>query len=374
MQIRRRRKENSRGFTLIELLVVIAIIAVLIALLLPAVQQAREAARRTQCRNNMKQIGLALHNYHDIYNSFPAMVSWGNVISGTAYTTGWAWSAMILPMIDQGPLYNQVSTTSNQYVSFYGFSTGPSNSPWPCPPGTSPSQFPWSQPLPSLVCPSDTIGKFSSYPSQGNYGGAGSPMGHMSYAANYGNNNFGGCASPYAILTYVCVDGQPDSAGVQTRGIFSQTSYCSIAQVTDGMSNTVLCGEISGHTSNELSLYGDGYMPWGQWAFHTIHLGAYCRTGRTPPNVKLPDETLPTVRLDRQGFNSAHTGGAHFLLGDGSVRFISDNVSADNDWQFLAATPPPSSTALPATEVAPQHLLFGKLFSRDDGLTLGGDF
>src|SRR5579859_7854071 len=95
---------KRKGFTLIELLVVIAIIAVLVALLLPAVQQAREAARRSQCKNNLKQFGLALHNYHDAYKMFPPggdAQSWGN--------SNWLnWQAKILPFIDQGPLYNQI--------------------------------------------------------------------------------------------------------------------------------------------------------------------------------------------------------------------------------------------------------------------------
>src|SRR5688500_4365529 len=100
---------RRRGFTLIELLVVIAIIAVLIALLLPAVQQAREAARRTQCRNNLKQIGLALHNYHDVHNTFPMGYCAGmTYVDGASDTSpGWSWATYILPQLDQGPLYNQ---------------------------------------------------------------------------------------------------------------------------------------------------------------------------------------------------------------------------------------------------------------------------
>src|SRR3954454_25192238 len=108
-----------RGFTLIELLVVIAIIAILIALLLPAVQQAREAARRTQCKNNLKQIGLALHNYHDTCNSFPP--GWINTWASNPPRSNfpgnsWGWNAMILPMMDQGNVYNQI----NWSVGFAG--------------------------------------------------------------------------------------------------------------------------------------------------------------------------------------------------------------------------------------------------------------
>src|SRR5213595_2104408 len=99
------RSPGRGGFTLIELLVVIAIIAVLIALLLPAVQQAREAARRTQCKSNLKQIGLALQNYHEAFQTFPPGYIATSDITRT--TPGWSWCSMILPILDQGPLYNQ---------------------------------------------------------------------------------------------------------------------------------------------------------------------------------------------------------------------------------------------------------------------------
>src|SRR6478609_9116964 len=105
--------KERRAFTLIELLVVIAIIAVLIALLLPAVQQAREAARRTQCRNNLKQIGLALHNYHDAYQLFPPgyVDRNGNpdLTPDNDLGPGWGWASFILPQLDQGNVYNQIN-------------------------------------------------------------------------------------------------------------------------------------------------------------------------------------------------------------------------------------------------------------------------
>src|SRR6516165_918939 len=99
-------RRKHRGFTLIELLVVIAIIAILIALLLPAVQQAREAARRTQCKNNLKQMGIALHSYHETANTFPmGMSGW----PGTQFGELWGWGTMILPYLDQGTLYNGIA-------------------------------------------------------------------------------------------------------------------------------------------------------------------------------------------------------------------------------------------------------------------------
>src|SRR5664279_3184236 len=106
------------AFTLIELLVVIAIIAVLIALLLPAVQQAREAARRSQCKNNLKQLGLALHNYHDTANTLPP----GYIGPNTALSTNsnWGWNVMLLPGLDQAPLYNQISSTTVGTTTGFG--------------------------------------------------------------------------------------------------------------------------------------------------------------------------------------------------------------------------------------------------------------
>ena len=115
-------KRRKQGFTLIELLVVIAIIAILIALLLPAVQQAREAARRTQCKNNLKQIGIALHNYHDIYGMFPIGAQdciASNCPEGPGNYEMYGWGASILPQIDQAPLYDQLQIGRNCICMMY---------------------------------------------------------------------------------------------------------------------------------------------------------------------------------------------------------------------------------------------------------------
>jgi len=319
---------------LIELLVVIAIIAVLIALLLPAVQQAREAARRTQCKNALKQIGLALHNYHDVNNHFPGLISFGDVIGGSAQTWGYSWSAMILPYIDQAPMYNQISKIVP--VSG-GFQFDLSNSIWPPDPATA------QKAMPIYLCPSDIIPSV-----MGQLDG----MGHMSYAGSYGNSNW----SNYTSLG-VYGDGLRDSTGVSTSGMFPMTPCVQLRDVIDGTSNTIIVGETSGHTPIDVPACGDGAYAWGEWAFPSRHMGSAGRTGRAPPNNNVVG-TGGLIRRNRQGFNSAHVSGCHFLLCDGSVRFISENIDCDSETTAATASPP-------------QHKVYGLLHTRDDGRVIG---
>src|SRR5436190_14302839 len=291
------------GFTLIELLVVIAIIAILIALLLPAVQQAREAARRTQCKNNLKQLGLALHNYEETYKILPPL-SVGNG-GGQGHpldppTSGsWAWSMMLMPMIDQAPLYNQLTpgpmTPKQQATNTV----------------TRPLLL---TPLAAFLCPSDP----------GQNLNANRPFTALVTGVNpflIAKSNYPACSG---------------SESGTTGGVFVEpvtAPYCAATKfrdITDGLSNTIFVGE-----------RGSGKLPAaaaadnGAWAavwslmsneasqvqFRAIRgLGDYRLTdGDSLTNLKQPDEA----------FSSAHTGGVHFLLGDGEVRFISINI----DWQ-----------------------------------------
>jgi prepilin-type N-terminal cleavage/methylation domain-containing protein len=297
-----------RGFTLIELLVVIAIIAILIALLLPAVQQAREAARRTQCRNNFKQIGVALHNYHDAHKVFPP--GWVPMHQPPAHpaeqsqlASSWAWGALLLPMLDQAPLYDAlgVGTTSTP----------------PPPAAQDPVAGKHDILLPVYICPSDISSETT------DWGGtlwttANSGYRKSNYAGSSGNLNT-------AWLTHW--NSQPAA-----RGTFGPASRTSLRDIVDGSTSTTIVGETGGIPDSGLSAF--------------VHASCWIRTqdywGSSGPAIP-PTSTashLSAFVVTRPqtitGFNqptawiafaSCHEGGAHFLLGDGSVRFISENIN-----------------------------------------------
>jgi prepilin-type N-terminal cleavage/methylation domain-containing protein/prepilin-type processing-associated H-X9-DG protein len=291
-----------RGFTLIELLVVIAIIAVLIALLLPAVQQAREAARRSQCKNNLKQIGLALHNYHDTYKYFPHGVVFFRATSGgtlggdpgdatSANRGNWAWTAMILPFIDQGPLFQAMQVgklspaQSNTITGNLGLLQTPL-SIYRCPSDTGEN-----------LCDQDRAISFTGVPTAPNESSGNTKVARSNYIANYGHQAAGG--------------------GNENTGTFSRDFIRRMRDITDGLSNTFAIGERSSDVSNINRSAGAAYAAdRAQSSSNGVHaaLGT--------ANVTLNATTGDTWR----GFSSMHTGGAHFLFCDGSVHFVSENI------------------------------------------------
>lgn len=322
----------KKGFTLIELLVVIAIIAILIALLLPAVQQAREAARRTQCKNNLKQLGLAAHNYHDTHREFPPALVFGGfksdanaALDGQTYAVSTTASVLLLPYIDQAPIYNQWDfnvTSTNAHHSTY---TGPLRGAPLAGPNLTLSQ----NVLTAFLCPSDPTAKrltnttgtgeyLATSAAISNYGYAGGDAheGYRSYGA-YGNSN---------IVT-------PNGISVNRRGFFGIDQSASIANSLDGTSNTILMGEIRGRKSSSL------YVPtWGQakWVgvFGRIASNSGANAARdncTYNGINTPANSCPnpasTAALPYAWvWSSEHVGGAHFLFGDGTVKFLSQNI------------------------------------------------
>jgi prepilin-type N-terminal cleavage/methylation domain-containing protein/prepilin-type processing-associated H-X9-DG protein len=329
MRIAQRFKLLRRlGFTLIELLVVIAIIAVLVALLLPAVQQAREAARRSQCKNNLKQMGLALHNYAEQFNVLPygtqasgqAAYSIGTTVyapmpSGVKNITGWC---ALLPNLDQSALYNTMN---------FSAAMGPmlraggalANAAF-----TGPNELAASQKIPMFLCPSDN-GPQTCGPNSGTAYGCSTKL--MSYKTNYGFSVAYGEQSPIWQAETL----RATAAGQNTRCMFGENSNCGFRDVSDGLSNTVMVAETC------LDVY-DGVTE--SWACNQ-HVGAGIQFA-FPPNGTgtinqwlccswaSPAYTSSNVpgKLGEWGSpGSVHPGGMHVLLGDGSVRFISQNLN-----------------------------------------------
>jgi prepilin-type N-terminal cleavage/methylation domain-containing protein/prepilin-type processing-associated H-X9-DG protein len=297
------------AFTLIELLVVIAIIGVLIALLLPAVQKVREAANRTKCANNLKQLALAAHHHHDAKGTFPNGLHTVDTDSGR-YANGTCWEVELLPYIEQDNLKNRWD-----YDDFRNNVAGALNATT-------------AQVLQVLLCPSDSLPELVVYLSAEYY-----PQ--YAYAKGwYGMSCYGGNAGKRSF-----------PLGLETRdGIFYQDSSVRLADVTDGASNTLLFGERS-HSDPVFdymaSLYQPGFYPlagWGKWA-------AVCATGGgslgtrflSPPvpiNYRVPAAISKHDFLTAGGaqdnrlcaFGSGHPGGANFAFADGSVRFLSDSI------------------------------------------------
>jgi prepilin-type N-terminal cleavage/methylation domain-containing protein len=326
MKLSPQRRRRRFGFTLIELLVVIAIIAVLIALLLPAVQQAREAARRTQCRNNLKQLGLALHNYLDSAGVFPpgTVNPLGDDVNGKngsgAPGIGGPWICHILPYCDQAPLYSNFSKIVDErpeVVDWFGNGTYAAT-----PIGNSH--------LTMLDCPTHPRNE-----ERMANGTAMEDLARGNYAACYGRGGYS-----------ISQTNQPAIGGV-----FGNNSRNSISDLTDGSTNTLLLSELRYRTPSSTGPSTADVR--GTWAYGSM--GANIFSTQTGPMSavsdriwgcrSLPAEKMPCVSTSNgttdmvssfAAARSYHTGGVHGCMADGSVRFFSENIDL-TVWQGLGS-------------------------------------
>lgn len=298
--------KKKRGFTLIELLVVIAIIAVLVALLLPAVQQARESARRSQCKNNLKQIGIGLHDYMGTFRVLP--------IGGMTAGNDLSWHVFILPQVDQQALFDRIDFNADGGASAGNWVSGNANGAIALGPVR----------VPAYSCPSSnkeyenggTVNYTTHY-----YGIQGPKLSTIYQCYSQSNNATFTPPTAYANDCVMAPTAASNHGGYATKGVLSRISKVSDRDITDGMSNTLFVGEIS----NTKTLAGAdmiGYRVWFRGAEGTASAGT--------KNITYPINS--TSYNGASNFNdislgSNHTGGTQVLMGDGVVRFVSENIS-----------------------------------------------
>jgi prepilin-type N-terminal cleavage/methylation domain-containing protein len=272
------RRSHPRGFTLIELLVVIAIIAILIALLLPAVQQAREAARRTECKNKLHNLALALHNFHDVNKHFPVGIA-GTSTAGY----GWHWGTYILPFMEQQNLYSPVK--QGVYSDWGGT-------------GTAAIKTLMAANIALLRCPSAAGAEMSSNRRMHNYAGC---------AGNNwsGSDSWSSVDNSYGNFLYQ----NPNTGGNALR------------DVTDGASNTLMLGEKYG---------SDGDNAWCDYC--SVNACFSGSSDGNPPSNEVSEALGATNwafnSANERVFGSFHPGGVQGVMGDGSARFISENIAS----------------------------------------------
>ncbi len=281
---------RRKAFTLVELLVVIAIIGMLIALLLPAVQAAREAARRMSCTNNMKQIGLSLHMYHDTFKTLPAGWQGYDPSNGQPHwfgLPGWAWSASILPYMEQTAVHDNlihfdhaIADPVNDEVRVAG--------------------------IPIFRCPTD-IGE----PTFNLQGGGPAVGAGVTFPITIATGNYIGVFGTVD-FHHLCNPSSPDFNGCEGNGTFFLNRPIRFSDIQDGLSNTLIVGERSSKWAPSTWV---GVVTGGQHAVARV-----AGVASYPPN----SEETPIEYF--HNFSSFHPVGTNFLLGDGSVKLISESI------------------------------------------------
>ena len=322
--------QRRPAFTLVELLVVIAIIGILVGLLLPAVQAAREAARRMQCSNNLKQIGLAMHNYEGAHKTLPP----SQLVNRRHGSHGWGWSAFISPFLEESNAFNAIDFRLPLYV--------PQNAAV------------IAVPVSTARCPSDIVNPTRAVP------GRRFPLDAQataSYVVSGGGFN---------------INSRDKNAH---RGVFYADETYRFRDITDGTSNTILAGEITyqrildkgarrGRDWNGF-WYGRHHPNTGRGSF----IVSLQRTGEVRINAP-----IPSVGVLRKGFHSLHTGGAQFVFADGSVHFLSESIDHTATPWNTRRNPP--CTGAPGTACANMSIIgvYQRLHNRNDGLTVSVEF
>lgn len=346
---------KRRGFTLVELLVVIAIIGVLVGLLLPAVQAAREAARRMSCSNNLKQLGLALHNYHDTFNTFPAgyrnqfdtkPTTGGEYQTAVdAERTSWGWSAAILPQIEATANYELLQVGNVRLKDAL------------VPGGTVDRLAILQTPIAAFRCPSDISPATNDAKQIQDRSGAGRSVATSNYMGVNSSRKWHGSGGAWITgpgRNELNQWGAGPGDGYYPNGIFWRDSKVNMSAILDGTSNTLMVGERGWELGNPAGttfncragvIYGERITNEQSEVHRTM--------GSMAGPLNYADGNC------NKGFSSLHTGGVMFVLCDGSVRFITDSID-HNSW-YNGGTNEVDS-------------VLERLAARDDRQVIGGDF
>jgi prepilin-type N-terminal cleavage/methylation domain-containing protein/prepilin-type processing-associated H-X9-DG protein len=307
------RKRGRVGFTLVELLVVIAIIGVLVALLLPAVQAARESARRMQCANNLKQMGLAFTNYHDTNKWFPPGAVWSNTGAaipspGNFANNRGSFFIRILPYVEQQSLYN-----------LFDFNTGTDGQRLVA--TNASSELLRGQQLAVFICPSDTVRRTGNTP---NFIMPASYHTNMGPSSDISNNGACSCPLHATFRTF----SRPNTNVNNPAGPFSRNGWVSQTKMSDcldGLSNTIYVGEARAQCSGHIAGGWSASNRWGAFTHVPINFDS-CRT-MAEAQTEGKDLCYANCNWNTEvGFKSLHPGGAAFVFGDGSVQFLQQNI------------------------------------------------